>query len=194
MPAHAVALVLLSAALHLFWNSLVKAAKDPISFSHQLQGVGALLALPFGVASVYGSGIGAWALVFATISGLCYAFYYCALAVSYRQGEIGIAYPIVRGVAPAGAALGGMLLYREAPSFLAGAGILIVCGATMGLAWFDVRRNPVRSAGPSSVAAAVIAGLFSAGYLLSDKAGVPIRTLCSTSACRSDSGSSSKAF
>lgn len=165
--------MLLSAALHLFWNSLVKAAKDPISFSHQLQGVGALLALPFGLAALGGAAVDPYALVFATISGLCYAFYYCALAVSYRLGEIGIAYPIVRGVAPAGAALGGLLLYREAPSLLAGAGILVVCAATMGLAWYDVGRNPQRSAGPSAVSAAILAGLFSAGYLLSDKAGVP---------------------
>lgn len=126
MPILAVALVLVSAGLHLYWNALVKVAKDPTSFSHQLQGIGSLLALPFGLVLGWGQWPEPRPWGCAALSGVCYAIYYCALAGSYRLGQISVAYPIVRGVAPATAALAGIALYHDRPSPLAGIGILSV--------------------------------------------------------------------
>jgi multidrug transporter EmrE-like cation transporter len=133
--------------------------------------VGALLALPFGLALGWNHMPDECAWLCAVMSGLFYAVYYCALAGSYRTGQISIAYPIVRGVAPAAAAIAGIVVYREHPSLLAGAGIGTVCASTFFLSWID-GRLAVGKGLSSAASFAVLAGLASAGYLLTDKTGV----------------------
>ncbi|MCW5942741.1 MAG: EamA family transporter [Fimbriimonadaceae bacterium] len=165
--AVAVVLVLVSAALHLLWNSLVKAADDPVRFSLWMQGVGALAALPIGL--VLGGRFHPKVVLFATGSGIFYALYYCAMGTGYRLGEISRAYPIVRGVAPAAACLAGVWLYGERPSALASIGMLVVILATLAIARLELGtgRVPGRAAW-----LAVVAGFASAGYLVVDKQGI----------------------
>lgn len=165
--AVAIVLVLLSAALHLFWNTLVKAAEDPVRFALWMQGIGALVALPVGLS--VGGRADLWAVACATGSGLFYAVYYCAMGTGYRQGEMSRAYPIVRGVAPAAACLAGFALYGERLLPLASTGVIVVCLATLAIGRIESVAGPLSG---RAALAAVLAGLASAGYLVVDKHGI----------------------
>ncbi len=171
MTAVGVLLILLSAALHIFWNTLVKTSKDATAFSLQLQLIGALSVLPFGLALGWPKPADLQAVFCALGSGLFYAIYYCAIAYSYRRGQISGAYPVIRGVAPAAAALFGILIYGDRPSLLAGVGIATVCLGTIALSWVESSGLKDRISA-SAVGMAVVAGLASSGYLLVDKVGI----------------------
>ncbi len=107
----------------------------------------------------------------AAVSGICYWGYYTCLGRAYSSGALSVAYPISRGVAPSAAALAGTLVLGERLGALGWAGVVLVsCGI------FLVGRADT-AAGASrldrrTVLWAVATGLFSAGYMVSDKVGV----------------------
>lgn len=171
MSIWGVGLILISAALHLLWNSLVKRSRDATAFSLQLQIIGSLAILPVGVIVGWPNPADGVAVLCAVGSGLFYAIYYCAIAYSYRRGQISGAYPVIRGVAPAAAALFAVTFYGDRPSLLASAGIVLVCLATVALSWVESSGLKDKLS-VSAIGMAVVAGLASSGYLLVDKVGV----------------------
>jgi drug/metabolite transporter (DMT)-like permease len=91
------ALVLLAAVAHAAWNALVKGAADPLLMLATMRGVGlafGLVLLPL----VPWPGPRTWPWI--GLAALGHYAYYALLLRSYRGGDLSLAYPIARGLAP----------------------------------------------------------------------------------------------
>jgi uncharacterized membrane protein len=111
-----IALVLVSAGLHVAWNVRLKTAGDPLRAAT----VG-LLAASVGIVP---AGIAAWLLAgrpalpvegvaLALVSGVIEAVYFVFLSAAYRRGDLSVVYPIARGTAPLLAVVIGVGLLGE---------------------------------------------------------------------------------
>ena len=132
MPALALALALVAAFAHAFWNLLIARARE----------VEAATAVALVAAIVLFAPLAAWtwdvrwrALPFVAASGSLHLLYFALLAAAYRRFELGVVYPVARGSAPvlvllAGVAfLGTGLDARQALGVvLVGLGVLLVRG------------------------------------------------------------------
>jgi phosphonate utilization associated putative membrane protein len=120
--------VLFGAALHASWNALIKAGGDKAVDTALVHVLAALLAVPL----MLWVGLpppAAWPFI--GLSLLIHIGYYTALVGAYRNGDLGLTYPIMRGSAPLLVALGSSTLLAETPSTVAWIGIL---GITAGVA------------------------------------------------------------
>jgi phosphonate utilization associated putative membrane protein len=120
--------VLCGAMLHAGWNALVKSSDDKQADTALVHFLGALVALPVAL------WVGlprpeCWPFMAASLA--IHVGYYVALAGAYQHGELGLTYPIMRGVAPLLVALGSAAIIGEAPSAGAWLGII---GITVGVA------------------------------------------------------------
>jgi len=104
----ALSLVLAAALLHAGWNRLLHGATDRMAAATAGMVVGAVVLLPFTVAS---PPLRVWPLVLA--SGAAEAAYLSFLTAAYRRGELSVAYPIARGIAPFLITAGGALLLAQ---------------------------------------------------------------------------------
>ena len=120
--------VLCGAMLHAGWNALVKSSGDKQADTALAHFLGALVALPVAL------WVGlprpeCWPFMAASLA--IHVGYYIALAGAYQHGELGLTYPIMRGVAPLLVALGSAAIIGESPSAGAWLGII---GITVGVA------------------------------------------------------------
>ena len=123
-----VAAVLFGALLHAGWNALVKSSGDKPLDTALLHALGSLVSLP--LALVVGlPPADCWPFI--ALSLCIHVGYYIALAGAYQHGELGLTYPIMRGVAPLLVALGSAAVVGESPSAAAWIGII---GITIGVA------------------------------------------------------------
>jgi phosphonate utilization associated putative membrane protein len=108
-----VAAVLFGALLHASWNALIKAGNDKAldtALMHFLGcGVGAVLVALVGLQKRE-------ALPWLATSVVIHIGYYVTLVGAYRHGELGFAYPVMRGTAPLiVAVLSGRLIGEHVP-------------------------------------------------------------------------------
>ena len=179
MALSSVALVLLSAVLHVAWNLAVKSSSDPRAFM-------AVKGIPF---LVLGAGVLVWTPLNAlpsglwiciVLSGLVHAVYVTALSNAYTVGDLSLVYPIARS-APAFVPVAAFLVLGERISLQAGAGIAIVVACilvlqlsasdgSLGAGWRALFHPSgfVRNRWAFLTLAAVVA------YSLTDKAGMEI--------------------
>ena len=173
MDPFVIALVLVSAGLHVAWNVRLKSAGDPLRAAT----VG-LLAASFGIVP---AGIAAWWLAgrpelppegigLAIVSGVLEAVYFVLLSAAYRRGDLSVVYPIARGTAPLLAVAIGVGLFGEQ---LGLAGSLGVAGLLVG---FLLLQQPWRAfrghrAFDPSIAFALATGVTIATYTAVDRAG-----------------------
>jgi drug/metabolite transporter (DMT)-like permease len=132
LSAAAAALVLVSAALHAYWNTLVAGARD----THAVTAVALLAAAAVfaPVAAIVWDLDGAAAPFIAASAALELA-YFALLATAYARADLTFVYPIARGAAPvlvlavSVAFLGASLAAGEVAGVLAvAAGVLLVRG------------------------------------------------------------------
>jgi len=120
-------MILASGATHAVVNAILKAGRDKMSSRALIDGFSALLVLPFAFflplpTGAWGWLIGSWATHLAYLSFLIKAF---------ESADMTVAYPILRGVAPALAALASVLIFGEPVSPGAAAGITLVSAGVM---------------------------------------------------------------
>ena len=123
MPLDVLLVVLLSAWLHAGWNALVRSATDKyLSTLLIVWGAGAiaLLLLPLLPAPAPRS----WPYLAA--SALIHVVYFTLVASSYRHADLSLAYPVMRGTAPALTAIAAALVLQETPSPAGWAGIALI--------------------------------------------------------------------
>jgi phosphonate utilization associated putative membrane protein len=104
-----VLIVLFGALLHASWNALVKSGTDKSLDTALIHVLGVLVAVPL-VAAVGFPPAQAWPYVAASL--IIHIGYYIALVGAYNHGELGLTYPIMRGLAP--------LLVASASAFFIG--------------------------------------------------------------------------
>ena len=172
MDAFVIALVLVSAGLHVAWNVRLKTAGDPLRAAT----VG-LLAASVGIVP---AGIVAWWLdgqpalpvegvVLALISGVIEAVYFVLLSAAYRRGDLSVVYPIARGTAPLLAvAVGvGLLGERLGVAGSIGVALLLVGFLALQRPWQALRGHGF----DPSVAFAFATGVSIATYTAIDRLG-----------------------
>jgi phosphonate utilization associated putative membrane protein len=122
------ALVLTGALLHASWNALVKSSSDKTLDTALIHVLCSLLALPallvLGLPPLH-----VWPYVLASL--VIHVGYYFALAGALKHGELGLAYPLMRGTAPLLVAVGSFVFLGEAVRPLGWLGIVMVCAGVL---------------------------------------------------------------
>jgi drug/metabolite transporter (DMT)-like permease len=156
--------VLAAGFLHALWNALLKSASGDAMLDTALIVAGAtLVCAPF-VLVIPLPARAAWP--FAAASMLVHFAYYVTLAGAYRRGDLSFAYPLMRGVAPLLVTLAGVAVLGEHLGANAFAGIGLISGGIMLIAWFASGRHTASAVGWAIANAAIIAT-----YTLIDGAG-----------------------
>ena len=164
-----IAAVLFGALLHASWNALIKAGDDKAldtALIHVLGCiVGAVLVLIVGLPKR-----DAWPWLAASV--VIHIGYYVTLVGAYRHGELGFAYPVMRGTAPLIVALlSGQLIGEHVP-FAAWLG---VAGISAGVLAIGLTRSPRESGSRRHALAFALANAcIIAAYTLVDGLGVRV--------------------
>jgi drug/metabolite transporter (DMT)-like permease len=168
--------VLGAALLHASWNALLKAGRDPLLDTALVALAGTVVALPLTLL-VEPPARASWPYILATV--VVHVGYYTAIAAAYRLGDLSHAYPIMRGVAPLIVALVGGFWFAERLSASAWAGVLLICGGVLSLAFVGRRKG--RGAGAAAGKDAGATTLWALGsavivaiYTMIDGAGVRV--------------------
>lgn len=123
-----VAAVLFGALLHASWNALVKSSTDKALDTAVIHLVGSFIGLPL----VLITGLppaAAWPYICASV--VIHIGYYIALTGAYKHGDLGLTYPLMRGVGPMLVALSATFTLGEMLTPLAWAGVLGVCSGVL---------------------------------------------------------------
>jgi phosphonate utilization associated putative membrane protein len=123
-----VLLVLTGALLHAGWNVLVKSSADKAMDTALIHVLCSILALP--VLFVVGlPPAHVWPYILASL--IIHVGYYMALAGALKHGELGLAYPLMRGTAPLLVALGSYFLLDEAIAAWGWLGIVLISSGVL---------------------------------------------------------------
>jgi drug/metabolite transporter (DMT)-like permease len=162
--------VLFGGLCHASWNVLVKSGSDK-ALGMTLVIVGsAAVALPF--TWVVGP-LNREAWPYVAGSAAIHLLYFLSLVQAYREADMSVVYPIMRGTAPLILALLAWVALGEAMSPPLLLGVALVCGGVCTLA---ALRWPLTAAGSSRrpLAWALLNGSMIAAYTLVDGAGVRV--------------------
>lgn len=157
------AAVLVGALLHASWNALIKSSSDKSLDTALLQVLGSAIGVP--LALVAGWPVPAcWPYL--ALSTAIHLGYYTALSRAYHHGELGVAYPLMRGTAPLLVALATATAVGEALSPWAWTGVIGVCAGVLAL---GLSRHALASR--RSVAFALANAVVIATYTITDALG-----------------------
>ncbi len=180
MSPLALALVLASALLHVFWNTLVKGCGDKLSFAWLTTIAGnavllpALLAWRLHAGGAPLSGLGPEVWLWAAVSGLCEALYVAWLFRAYAEADLSLVYPVSRGAAPVVTLLLAGLLVGDAVTAEQAAAVAVVVAGTL-LVGLTARSGPAESHGPrKGIMLSLATGCAIAGYHLADRRAVSL--------------------
>jgi drug/metabolite transporter (DMT)-like permease len=168
MSLHLTLLVLLAAAMHATWNTLIKRSNDrlaELAIVNFFSAVAALAALPWvGIPDP-----ASWGYIFGSI--VIHTGYYYLLLQAYRFGDLSHVYPLARGVSPLVVTLLSGAFAGEILSSGQLAGVLLislsVASLTLQGSWW--RRHQLKP-----VLFAVATGLMIGGYTLVDGSGARV--------------------
>ncbi len=157
------ALVLGSALLHASWNAIIKSSRDVMLDTALVAAGAGVLALPLS-AFVPVPASASWPYLGA--SAVIHVAYFSTLVAAYRIGDLGHAYPLMRGTAPLLVALFGVALLDEHPGATMWLGIVLISAGILSLGLLQ-RGRAHRGATLWALANAAII----ASYTLVDGAG-----------------------
>jgi drug/metabolite transporter (DMT)-like permease len=145
-------ILLVAAALHAGWNALVRRDGNRDAAATSVAAGGAVIGV---VLVPFLPGIASAAVPYALASSAIHVAYYALVARAYRQGELSVVYPIMRGLAP-------LLVTAVSVAFVERPGGVVVLGVTvlaMGIATLglDGLRNGRHGLGAALGNAMVIA-------------------------------------
>jgi uncharacterized membrane protein len=171
-----IAVVAVSALLHVAWNVRLKTAGDPLKAAT----VG-LLAASVGIVP---AGIAAWwlagrpdlppeGIALGVLSGVIEAGYFILLSAAYRRGDLSVVYPIARGTAPLLAVVFGVVLLGERLGVAGSIGVIALLAGFLLLQrpWQALRGH--RGLDPS-IAFALATGVAIATYSAIDRVGTQL--------------------
>ena len=115
--------VLFGALLHASWNALVKSSNDKALDTVLIHVMGSVFALPL-VAWLGWPKPEAWPFIAASVT--IHIAYYLLLTGAYKNGDLGLTYPLMRGTAPLLVALGSVTTLGEHLSLAGWLGVVSV--------------------------------------------------------------------
>jgi uncharacterized membrane protein len=169
-----IAIVAISAALHVAWNVRLKTAGDPLRAAT----VGMLAAtagiVPVGIAAWFALGrpaIPAEGVALGILSGVVEAGYFVLLSAAYRRGDLSVVYPIARGTAPLLAVAIGVGLFGERLGLAGSVGVILLLAGFLLLQqpWRALRRDRRRF--DPAIGFALATGVTIATYSAIDRLG-----------------------
>jgi drug/metabolite transporter (DMT)-like permease len=164
--------VLGAALLHASWNAIIKAGRDPLLDTALVALAGTLVALPLTL-FVEPPARESWPYILATVT--VHVGYYVAIAAAYRLGDLSHSYPIMRGVAPLIVALASGFWFGERLAAGTWAGVLLICGGVLSLAFVGGSRSKATGKNPAAATLwALGSAVIIAVYTLIDGAGVRV--------------------
>ena len=166
MSLEVTAVVLLAAALHAGWNTIIKISGDRVAVMAVVTLMGSLISLLF-LPFVESPDPASWPLLALTI--LLHTGYHFFLAVAYDHGDLGQVYPMARGLAPLLVTLGAFVFAGEVLEPWALVGVLCLAVGVMTLT-FDRTTGITRK--PKAVGFALATGACIASYTVVDGLGV----------------------
>lgn len=117
--------VLVGAMLHAIWNVMVKSSSDKTLDTALIHLCCSFIAIPFSLALGLPPAE-SWPYLAASV--LVHIGYYFALAQAYQHGDLGLTYPLMRGVAPLMVAIGSLAFIDGASMSLLGwSGVTLIC-------------------------------------------------------------------
>ena len=137
MSLDVLALVLFGALLHATWNAIIKAGTDKSLDAAMVAAGGAVTALPF-LPFLPLPASTAWPFIGA--SAILQFVYFQLVAAAYRAGDIGLVYPLMRGVAPLIIVSTSGFILKEALSGGVLIGTMTICAGILTLA-FEARKG-----------------------------------------------------
>jgi drug/metabolite transporter (DMT)-like permease len=141
--------------LHALWNAMLKsAAGEPMLDTALIVAGASVVCLPL-LPFLPLPGRASWP--FGAASIVVHFAYYVTLAGAYKRGDLSFAYPLMRGVAPLVVTVLGVLLLDERLRPHALAGIALISGGIITIAWFASGRHTPAAAGWALTNAVVIA-------------------------------------
>ena len=157
--------VLTAAVMHASWNALVKHGGDPVFRLAVATLTGSVCALPF-LPFVAVPAAGAWPWLLG--STVTHVGYYVTLAGGYRTGDLGVVYPVARGIAPPLVALAAFAVAGETLDAASLVAMALICTGILALVilgrgW---RERPM------AVVSALACGATIAAYTICDGQGV----------------------
>lgn len=167
MSIEVLLLVLLGALLHAGWNALVKSGADKALDASLIAAGAAACCIPF---LPFLPLPGTVTLPFLVLSAILQFAYYRLVAAAYTVGDIGLVYPVMRGVAPLVVAAGSNLFLGETLSPAAIAGIAVISSGILTLAL------EARSGGRRPILLALANSIVIAGYTFVDGVGARLST------------------
>ena len=165
MAPSIIAIILAAAMLHAVWNAIVKTAADRtttlglVALGHTLPGLVMVLALPLPSAE---------SLIYVALSTVIHFGYFYFLGRAYAHGDLGVVYPIARGIVPALVSLWAFLLLGEVLPPLVWVGIGLIIGGILLANWRALRSG----VGSTALVFALCTGLCISLYSLVDGVGV----------------------
>jgi drug/metabolite transporter (DMT)-like permease len=124
MDPLALALVLFSALMHAGWNLMAKRGRDGLVSMAIIKLPNMVISLAV-IAVVGLPGADSWPFVLASGTVNCLYFYF--LLNAYRVGDLSLAYPVARGIAPLLLVALSAFIASEVPSVRAFVGIAVTC-------------------------------------------------------------------
>ncbi|WP_421789434.1 EamA family transporter [Hyphobacterium sp.] len=154
-----------SAFCHSFVGLLTKQAKDKLVFRSVLMLIAAAVFSPalflFPVPPVE-----AWRFL---IAGMAIHFVFqMAMISAFQRGDMNLVYPVMRGAAPALAAIAAFVILQESLSLIEIGGLALATLAILGFSWPDKTRIPKAKA----LGFAFLAASMTALYSVNDASGV----------------------
>jgi drug/metabolite transporter (DMT)-like permease len=147
------AALLLAAALHATWNALVRGDQDRNAAATAMAAGGAAVGL---VLLPFLPPMSAAAIPYAIATSFVHVAYFALVGWAYRHGELSVAYPIMRGLAPLVATVAAAF-FIETPPVPVFLGIAIVAAGIASLAGERVVRGDWAALVPALLNAFVIA-------------------------------------
>ena len=176
MTAFALGLVLLSALCHATWNLLLKRAGNQQVFAWALLISTSVMLLPLGVVLFLFHPIAAPGYWFVLVSAALQAFYFVMLGRAYSRGDLGLVYPVARGIGPMLVPVLAVVLLGERVALPAVIGIALIVVGIYIVSWWgrfrQILATPSALLRDQGVRYAVLTGLTITGYTLVDKRGV----------------------
>lgn len=154
-----------SAMTHAVMGMLTKSSSDKLVFRSVMMSTSAILFLPL-LFLLPPPPAEAWPFL---IMGMSLHFVFQMSMISaFERGDMNLVYPVMRGAAPALAALFAFLILGEALSMLQIGGLALASATIIGFAWPDRSKAPKVTA----LAFAALAALMTALYSVNDASGV----------------------
>ncbi|MFL5690153.1 MAG: EamA family transporter [Chloroflexota bacterium] len=182
MEPWVIALVAVSAVLHLAWNVRLKTAGDPLRAATIGMVAASVGIVPLGAAVWFSQGrpdLPPEGVALGLASGVVEAAYFIFLSAAYRRGDLSVVYPLARGTAPLLAVVIGVVVFGERLGIAGSVGVIAL------LAGFLILQRPWRAfalarsgggsarkaAWDSAVLFALATGVMIATYTAIDRAG-----------------------